>query len=218
MIRSADFGNLSAIPYGHLAPSAWFLPRKSGAMASINFSDLSFTAQGNAVGGVTTTGESTITIAFVDAEGQLISSGSGSATITISTNTPLLTASIGGTGQASIVVSVNAPILGAKASLSGSSTMTISGTMQPYAIGKMTGTTEEAGLTPSGIANAVWQKVIEAGFSAEEIIRILAAQAAGDATGLEGANPQFIGLDGVTVRIDGNYVAGVRTIDSLNGA
>ena len=46
---------------------------------------------------------------------------------------------------------------------------------------------------------------------------IIAAQAAGSATGLENGNPQFTGLDGVTVRIDGAYSAGTRTIDSLNG-
>lgn len=42
--------------------------------------------------------------------------------------------------------------------------------------------------------------------------------AAGSATGLEGSNPQFTGLDGTTVRIDGTYSAGTRTIDALNGA
>ena len=72
-------------------------------------------------------------------------------------------------------------------------------------------------LTPEGLRDAVWSKVIEAGFTAEQIIRIIAAQAAGAATGLEGANPQFTGLDGTTLRIDGTYSAGTRTIDSLDG-
>ena len=40
---------------------------------------------------------------------------------------------------------------------------------------------------------------------------------AGAATGLEGANPQFTGLDGSTIRIDGTYSAGTRTIDALDG-
>jgi hypothetical protein len=81
----------------------------------------------------------------------------------------------------------------------------------------MAGTTAEAGLTNAGIANSVWSKIVESGFSAEQILRIIAAQAAGSATGLENGNPQFTGLDGVTVRIDGAYSAGTRTIDSLNG-
>lgn len=85
-------------------------------------------------------------------------------------------------------------------------------------IGTIAGSTEESGLTPQGIAAAVWARIIEAGYSAEEIVRLLAAQAAGSATGLEGSNPQFTGLDGTTVRIDGTYSAGTRTIDALNGA
>ena len=63
----------------------------------------------------------------------------------------------------------------------------------------------------------VWSKIVEAGFSAEEILRLLAAHAAGSATGLEGSNPQFTGLDGTTIRIDGTYSGGTRTIDALNG-
>ena len=72
-------------------------------------------------------------------------------------------------------------------------------------------------LSPEGLANAVWGKIIEAGFSAEQIIKILAAHAAGSASGLEGSNPTFTGLDGQTVRIDGTYSSGERTINALNG-
>jgi hypothetical protein len=73
------------------------------------------------------------------------------------------------------------------------------------------------GLTQQQVADAVWTRAIEAGFTAEQILRILAAEAAGTATGLEGANPVFKGLDGTTTRIDGGYNAGVRTINSRNG-
>jgi len=72
-------------------------------------------------------------------------------------------------------------------------------------------------LNDAGSASNPWTEVIEAGFTAAEILRILAAHAAGAATGLEGANPQFLGLDGTTTRIDGTYSAGTRTIDSLDG-
>lgn len=73
-------------------------------------------------------------------------------------------------------------------------------------------------LNDAGSGSNPWTEVIEAGYTAAEILRILAAHAAGSATGLEGANPQFTGLDGTTVRIDGTYSAGTRTIDSLDGA
>ena len=236
------FSPIAATPNGHLAPSAWVLPKTGGGMSSFNAAKATITGSGLAVGGITTTGESSMVFAFADATGQLISSGNGTATLTITSNTPLLTASIGGSGSTTITVSTNVPTLGAEASLQGSASitvtvanatalplddtsplrtgsamMTFSGTLTPYAIGIMDGTTEEAGLTNAGIATSVWAKVIEAGFSADQILRILAAQAAGAATGLEGSNPQFKGLDGTTTRIDGSYSAGTRTIDSLNG-
>ena len=47
--------------------------------------------------------------------------------------------------------------------------------------------------------------------------RLLLAFAAGNATGLEGADPKFYAQDGTTVRIDGSYIGGNRTIDSING-
>lgn len=72
-------------------------------------------------------------------------------------------------------------------------------------------------LNDAGSGSNPWTEVIESGFTAAQILRILAAHAAGAATGLEGSNPQFIGLDGSTVRIDGTYSAGTRSIDALDG-
>ena len=242
MMRSAAVDPKAAIPYGHLSPSSWVLPRKAGGMSSSNAARISIDSVGLAVGGITANGSSTITIAFADAFGQLIASASGESTFTIATNAPLLTASIEGVGSASFVVS-GAATLGAEASISGASTITITvanatafplndasplrdasasfafgGSLTPYAIGSMSGSTVELGvITNDSVASAVWSKVIEAGYSADSILRILAAHAAGAATGLEGANPQFVGIDSVTVRIDGTYIAGMRTIDALNG-
>lgn len=242
MIRSAAVDQKAAIPYGHLSPSSWVLPSKAGGMSSSNAARIIFDTSGLAVGGITANGSSEITIAFADAFGQLIASASGWSTFTIATNAPLLTASIEGIGSASFVVSGDAT-LGAEASISGASTITItvanatafplndasplrnasasfsvSGSLTPYAIGQMTGNTVDIGVvTNDSVASAVWSKVIEAGYSADAILRILAAHAAGAATGLEGESPQFTGIDGVTVRIDGTYISGTRTIDALNG-
>ena len=73
-------------------------------------------------------------------------------------------------------------------------------------------------LTSTTVGPAVWRTIIEAGYTAEQILRIIAAQAAGAATGLEGTNPQFTGLDGTTIRIDGTYSGGTRSIDNLDGS
>lgn len=88
---------------------------------------------------------------------------------------------------------------------------------QPGTMGELLNLAGSGGVNYPALAAAVWGKAIEAGFTAEQLLRIIAAQAAGAATGLESGNPQFTGVDGTTLRIDGTYSAGTRTIDSLNG-
>lgn len=231
----------ASVPSGYYPPVAWVMPQTAGAMSARYSGSVSISAEAVGTMGVPITGMAVLSVSAPDAFGELIAFGTGVAGLSLSAGPSLLTASIGGVGTAQFSVQTNTPLLGAEATGTGSAAMSISatatilptndasplrtgaasfsfsGTLTPYAIGSMTGTTEDVGLTPTGIANSVWGKVIEAGFSADQILRILAAQAAGSATGLEGGNPQFTGLDGTTVRIDGAYSAGARTIDSLNG-
>lgn len=231
MVRSAAYSALAATPNGHLSPSAWVLPRTSGGMSSINFTTATVSGSGLAVGGVTTTGTSSITLTFADAAGQLIASGGGTAAFSLTSNNPLLTAidqrhrhgrghvqhqyadpwCVGGrkrgggdypyrdeqwsdAGQRRVAAAFR------------DSAISVTGALTPYAIGEMAGTTAEAGLTNASIASSVWSKIVESGFSAEQILRIAAAQAAGSC-GLENGNPQFSDLTG-SVRIDGAYSAG----------
>ena len=236
----AAMSPLAAVPSGYTSPVARVLPKTAGDMSARFSADISFDAAASGTMGLPTTGSAALAITASDAYGELIAFGTGTALASVAANSPALTASIGAAGSAIFTVS-GAGAIGAEASGSGDAVfymlasatilplddappqrtgaagMSFTGALTPYAVGSMTGTTEDTGLTPAGIANSVWGKVIEAGFSADQILRILAAQAAGTATGLEGANPQFIGLDGTTVRIDGGYAAGTRTIDALNG-
>jgi hypothetical protein len=71
-------------------------------------------------------------------------------------------------------------------------------------------------LNDAGSAANPWTEVIESGFTAAEILRLLASHAAGAATGLEGATPRFKSLDGTKTRIDGTYAAGERGITNLD--
>lgn len=242
MLPGAVTDNKSAVPNGNRAPSAWIMPNKGGGLSSRD-ATLAFAATATGIKGLPGEGSTSFSITTNTPDGQLIVSGSGSVTFSLDTNAPLLTASLNGAGTTSFSLTTNTPILGAEASLTGeasfvvttnspvifpldddsplrtgTATLTLTGALVPYAIGSMEGTTEEAGLSNAGIANSVWGKVIEAGFTADQILRLLAAHAAGSATGLEGSNPQFTGLDGVTLRIDGAYVAGTRTIDALDGS
>lgn len=204
------------LPMGYVQ-KGWMMPQKAG-LVSARMYDIAITTTGSGLSGLPAIGTATFTIDTNTPAGELIVSGIGSTTFEITSNTPLLTASLNAVGAAEFTINTNTPTLGAEASLIASATITFTGGITPYAIGIMEGTTEESGLTNAGIANSVWGKVIEAGYTADEMLRIMTAFAAGSATGLEGANPKFTGIDGTTLRIDGAYSAGTRTIDALNGA
>lgn len=78
-------------------------------------------------------------------------------------------------------------------------------------------TSGAAGSSAAQVAAAVWAEMVEAGYSAAALLRLLAAQAAGDATGLDGASTTFKSLDGITTRIAGHVAGGVRTVTQRDG-
>jgi hypothetical protein len=204
----------AAIPSGYRHPIAWKMGTKAGTVTSRNDIGVTFSASGSGAMGKGTSGTAGI-IFGLTGTGGLISSASGSAALAIASSGVLFASkAVAGTATVTLDASGLTIALGHTGGIAG---VSLDCDWTPYAIGWLSGTTAEAGLTPNGIANAVWQRVIEAGFTAEQIVRLLAAYAAGEATGLEGANPQFTGLDGTTLRIDGTYNAGTRTIDALDG-
>jgi hypothetical protein len=68
------------------------------------------------------------------------------------------------------------------------------------------------GVHPDVVATAVWSKVIEGGLTAESLIRLLVAQAIGNAAGLGTSALTFSSLDGTKVRVEGTLVNGVRSV------
>lgn len=134
--------DLASVPNGARHPVAWVMAPKNGGMASRNVTTLDVASTGLAYGGITTNATASITISFDPAAGQLISSGNGSASMSFTFANALLTASLNGIGSASFVLDTNTPLLGAEASVIGSSTFTFTGTLTPYAIGNMVGTTD----------------------------------------------------------------------------
>lgn len=162
-LRNAAFSPFAGLPYGHLAGSSWLLPQKAGAMSSRNAATASFSAAGQAVGGVTADAAASFAFTVDDAAGQLISSGAGAASFAIAPNAPLLTASIGATGSASFSVQCDPALLGALAGAEGAAGFSFSGSLVPYAIGSMSGSTVDSTvLTSDAIATAVWQAVASA--------------------------------------------------------
>ena len=106
--------------------------------------------------------------------------------------------------------------------------MTLAGSVNSQGYGYIVATTEEAGLTPTGIANAVWAalasthnaagtmgeklndagsaanpwtEIIEDSMSAAEVLRVIAAALAGEVSGAGSGTETFKGLDGATNRI-----------------
>lgn len=185
--------DLTGIPSGYRHPAAWMMPQKAGRISSHN----------------NTQGTSTASAIPISLQGLI----NGTCTVSATVAAVLLMA---GQSDGSSTASLTK---GAKGWLIGESDGVTTVSLASHAYGELVGSiTPFTELSPENLASAVWSQAIEAGYSAAEIIRILAAFAAGSATGLEGADPQFTGIDGVTLRIDGAYSGGTRTIDSLNGA
>lgn len=212
--RKSSFSN------GTRPPESWWLAPDAGGLSAINAltgagaaggtgqlgkdADADLTGSGgisSAAGGLivsllaTLTGSGGISAADLKAFLQAVAALTGSGGISSATATArgALVAALTGSGTST------------------GSTATATGALSADLV--VTGT----GLTTANVGQAVWAKVIEAGFTAEQILRILAAVNAGDATGLESGNPSFTGLDGATERVAGTYAAGTRTIDTVDG-
>lgn len=244
--RFEQMSRLSGVPSGHLSPSAWVLPQVGGGMSSHNFTSITLTGAAGGAEGINISGSAAFDLT-AEAIGQLIASAIGSASFSFDASGSIV-ATLGAPGSASLTLSTTATATalgwmtgqstaGVTAALTSYATGALSGTANlagestpitpdslavavwaAAASANNTAGTMGEKLNDAGSGSNPWTEVIEAGYTAAEILRILAAHAAGSATGLEGANPQFTGLDGATVRIDGTYSAGTRTIDSLDGA
>ncbi len=69
--------------------------------------------------------------------------------------------------------------------------------------------------TAQDVAQATLQMTVEAGLSLKDVLRLLLATAAGDATGLD-ANPAFKSQDGGKTRLAGTRSGGDRTITTID--
>lgn len=237
--------DLSAFPNGYNSEAAWQLPLRTGGLSARTSGAGNFTAVGALVrlAVAALSGSGDITEADAQKLVALVAALTGSGTISSASVQAFLQAVAALTGSGTVSAAPLAGLGALLAALSGTgttaSTATGKGALAADLVVTGTGlTTANVGeavwaalaaanngagtmgekLNDAGSASNPWTEVIEAGYTAAEILRILAAHAAGAATGLEGSNPQFTGLDGSTVRIDGTYSSGTRTIDALDGS
>ncbi len=209
---------LTALPQGERHPRAWMMPQTAGALASRN----ALTGTGGisadalavklAEAAITGSGELTAIGGLIVS---LVGAIGGSGTVSAANVQAFLAAVADLTGSGDITASASGlgALLGA---LTGSGDVDLT----PAAIGELSGdlVVTGTGLTTANVGQAVWAKVIEAGFTAEEVLRLIAAVTAGDATGLESGSPSFEGLDEATTRVSGTYASGTRNITTRNGS
>jgi len=209
----------SGVPDGTRHPVAFLQPRKTGGLAARNSlygagavtasGVLGKNAQASLSGAGSLSGVAQLIVSMV-----ATLTGAGAITNAALLAYLQLAASLAGSGNllgATQALANAVALLGGSGGAAGS-TATAKGSLAAQIV--VTGT----GLTAESVASAVWSKLIESGYSAEDIMRILTAYAAGNVSGGPGS-PTFKSLDGSKTRIGGTADAdGNRTRTTLDGA
>ncbi|MCC7043564.1 MAG: hypothetical protein IT183_06865 [Acidobacteria bacterium] len=223
----------SAQPDGYRPPYAWALPLRAGALASRGMmvgtgatTNANLAGGKNAVAALSGTGtiDSAIGSLILDAVASL--SGSGTINAADLNALGVISASLSGSSDLA-ADGLLAEILEAVASLSGSGTvsaaalgaragmssdLTGAGSVDATAtgVGSMSAdlTLASGGtLTAQAVADAVWAQAIEAGLSADDVLRLIAAASAGKLSGAATTTIRIRDLADTTDRI-------VATVDS----
>ena len=156
------------IPLGYGFGVAWQLPQKPGMLSARMF-DISVNASAAGLMGLPSGGTASLEITATNSEilplddtapartatasieftadalGELVMSGGGSASVEIIVSGADIVGILWGTGNADITISVSDTDIEAIADAIGTATVLISGSLVPYAIGHMTGSTTQTG-------------------------------------------------------------------------
>ena len=227
---------LPGIPYGHLAPSSWGLPYRGGAMSAYTYRGATFTLGAlNVAAGVNAEGAATLTFTAGPSQLDLIVSAIGSSTVTFTASATALVA-LNASGSSTVTFTVGAATLGAIIDAVASALVSFTASATPRATGNMAGNiTPFTELSPQNLASAVWSalatannepgtmgeklndagaaanpwtEVIESGFTASDILKLIAAATAGKASGAGTATIVFRNVadteDRITATVDGN--------------
>ena len=174
-------------PNGTLAPIAWVLPLKPGAMAGRYTAAISVSASAAAVGGVNGEASASMSISAAGA-GALVAFGVGSSSFGI-TAVGDAAGVLQGSGSATLTVSA-AGAIGAEANLTGSASFGFSGSLTPYAIGWLSGSTIDGStLTAAAIAAEVLAAAASAPIAAD-VQRVRGQDLVGVGTEADPWNPE----------------------------
>ena len=171
----------ASVPQGYYPPATFYMADTAGELGSYNEAQIELSTPGlTLAAGMNIEGSTSFEILPSTPDLQLIVSASGNATIVLQTNAPPLSGALAASGNAAFVVATNNPTLGAIIDAIASGTMSISGSGTLTAIGHLSGDILPYDtLSPQGLADAVWSAALETGFSAADLVRLLAAVAVG---------------------------------------
>jgi len=195
--------SLYAIPTGSYPDIAWVLPQISGQIASTQPIQGAGSATVTLAGGLNAdaslTGAGDITSAIAQLIISMVANLAGDGTVSTADLRGFLqaVANLSGSGD---LTATAAALAWMDAATDGSGTIT---NATPYATGNLSADIFSfSALTPEGISNAVWAQIIEAGYSASDLLQLITASAAGKLSGAPGSPIQITGVDGSTVRIN----------------
>lgn len=169
------------LPHGYRSGYTWLLPQKNGAAKSANeaqgVASPTFAIAGGKNGTATISGAASGTFT-----GQLVVSGSatisGAATVT-GNSFAALNGAATISGAATPTFAITALAWG-QTTIAGAATVTAT----RYATGTLEAEiTPFTELSPQSLAAAVWEQAIEAGYTAEQMMRLMAAALAGEVSG-----------------------------------
>lgn len=189
----------ASYPSGYRPPYTWSMARLSGALTSRleMQGDSTLTAAGALGRNLEASFGGTSTL---DATGQLVVSATASIAGTSSLTGNLLAAlageaSLSGTSSMTGTLTAKGWVT---ASLAGTSSLSATS----YATGKLEASLSPfTELSPQSLAEAVWSQALEAGYSAEQIMRIMAAALAGEVSGAGTSTVTIRDINDTTDRI-----------------
>lgn len=192
----------SAWPAGYYPPATYYMPLIDGELSS-RLTGSGTISSSNLAGGVNLsaglTGSGTISNALLALVVSMSASLTGSGTITSADCVGIGNLSSGLTGSGAITSATMTGMGNMTAGLTGTNTFTAT----VSATGNMSADITASGdvLTTANVADAVLAGIIEAGYDLRDVLALLAARELGESNNGP-TSPEYLGLDGVTVRVE----------------
>jgi hypothetical protein len=224
-------------------------PIVAGAIASRSMDHITISGSAAGVLGLPGVASATLSITVQDMPGELVVSGTGAAILEVITGLSTLSAVLSGVASASVsTVDVTGSIK-ALGWMQGESIVAVTAMLIPYAVGHLIGQAlPYTELSPQSLASAVWQaqaaefedagtmgeklngagsagnpwtEIIESGYTAAEVMRIILAIQAGRTeivnNGDGTARVKFKSLDGNTDRVTADMDGSERSSVTIEG-